>query len=96
MSDSTITVTDRKSASASLNQFCTFSMADRQTKGDFLEVIEWGNMEGVDVRISDVTGEHNFQLTHGQYQALTQCYDKLHSEKDWEKFYEDIRTEAEN
>ena len=91
-----ISVTDRKSASASLNQFCTFSMADRDTKGDFIEVTEWGNMEGVDVRISDVTGEHNFQLTHGQYQALTECYDKLHSEKGWEELYEDVRTETEN
>lgn len=96
MSDSTITVTDRKSASASLNQFCTFSMAHRQTKGDFLEVTEWGNMEGVDVRIIDVTGEHNFQLTHGQYEALIQCYDKIHSEKGWEELYEDVKTETED
>lgn len=91
-----ISVTDRKSASASLNQFCTFSMADRDTKGDFIEVTEWGNMEGVDVRISDVTGEHNFQLTHGQYQALTECYDKLYSEKGWEELYEDVRTQTED
>lgn len=91
-----IDTVNRKSASASLSDFCTFSMSDREDKGDFLEVTEWGNMEGIDVRIHDVTGEHNFQLTHGQYEALIQCYDKIHSEKGWEELYEDVKTETED
>ena len=38
-------------------------------ESDFMEVCEWTNGEGVDVTISS-TGEQQFSLTWGQWQAL--------------------------
>jgi len=68
----------RKSAFATLKDFCTFSMSvERKDKGDFLEVTEWTNGEGYDIHISDVNGEKTFSLTWGQMEALNKCVKKI-------------------
>lgn len=62
------------SAHADLKDYCTFSMIpERKEKGDYIEVVEWSNIEGFDVRIRDVDGEHKFRLTYGQFEALKDC-----------------------
>jgi len=70
---SKIEVSKRTSALTMLNEFCTFSMGEREDKGDFLEVTEWANGEGYDVHIDDVNGKREFQLTSGQMEALKKC-----------------------
>jgi len=50
----------------SLKDYCSFA-----EENDFIEVIEWHNGEGVDVRISNRKREISFSLTHGEFQALT-------------------------
>ena len=75
----------RKSAFATLKDFCTFSMsAERKDKGDFLEVTEWTNGEGYDIHIEDSSGPTRFMLTWGQFEAMKKCIktiDKLHHTK---------------
>ena len=62
------------SAHADLKDYCIFSMTpERKEKGDYIEVVEWSNNEGFDVRIHDVDGERKFRLTYGQFEALKDC-----------------------
>lgn len=75
-----VSVSKRLSAFAPLDKFCIFSMGDRKDKGDFLEVTEWSNGEGYDVRISNVEGEKTFELTWGQYDALKKCIKSIQKE----------------
>jgi hypothetical protein len=69
----------RKAAHTLLNQYCVFSVGERKDKGDFIEVTEWTNKEGCDVRISDVSGEKVFDLTWGQFKALKDCIKLINS-----------------
>lgn len=79
-----VSLSKRKSAFAELKDFCTFSVGpERKDKGDFLEVTEWTNGEGYDIHISDVSGEKQFHLTWGQYEALKKCVKTI--EKSYEK-----------
>jgi len=78
-----IEVRNRKSALVELKDFCTFSMGNRKDKGDFLEVTEWTNGEGYDIRISNVNGEKKLELTHGQLKAIKKCVKAI--DKDYEK-----------
>jgi len=48
-------------------------MGDRKGKGDFLEVTEWTNGEGYDIHILDSSGEKQFHLTWGQFEAMKKC-----------------------
>lgn len=72
-----IELVDRKSAFASLNEYCIFSMGERKGKDDFIEVTEWANMEGVDIEINDVDGRHRFMLTYGQFDAIKACVKQI-------------------
>ena len=72
-----IKIHDRKSAYASLEDFCIFSMGDRKDKEDFIEVTEWSNWEGYDIRIHDIDGEKSFHMTVGQVEAFLKCIEKL-------------------
>jgi hypothetical protein len=69
-----VEVSKRKSAYAELKDWCVMScVPDRKDKGDFLEVTEWSNGEGYDIHIHDSLGERHFDLTCGQFEALTKC-----------------------
>lgn len=59
----------RKTAFAKLEQFCTFAMSE-PTKNSFIEVTEWTNKEGFDVRIVNASRSENFKMTHGEFKAL--------------------------
>ncbi len=72
-----ISTSNRKSAFASLEDFCVFSSGERKDKGDFIEVTEWSNGEGYDILISDRDGDKQFSLTWGQYEAMKKCFKKL-------------------
>lgn len=39
-------------------------------QGDFLEVIEWSNSEGFDLRITDGLGDRVIPMTFGQFRAF--------------------------
>jgi hypothetical protein len=81
MEKNTVEIRNRKAAMARLKDFCTFSMgADRKDKGDFLEVTEWTNGEGYDIRVSDVSGEKQFHITCGQYEAMKKCIKKINKQ----------------
>lgn len=75
-----VSASKRLSAFALLNKFCPFSMGDRKDKGDFLEVTEWSNSEGYDVRILNVEGEKTFRFTQGEYDALKKCIKSIQKE----------------
>lgn len=76
----------RRSASANLKDFCTFSMGDKKRENDYIEVTEWSNGEGYDVLITTYNTENStykdleFRLTNGQFDALKKCIKKI--EKD--------------
>jgi len=72
-----ISISNRKSAFASLEDFCIFSSGERKDKGDFIEVTEWSNGEGYDIHISDADGDKQFSLTWGQYEAMKKCFKKI-------------------
>ena len=72
-----IQTTQRPSAWATLSDFCTFSMHKKERASDYMEVTQWSNWEGYDVRVHDVNGERHFALTWGQMQALKACIKKL-------------------
>jgi hypothetical protein len=74
-----VELVDRKSAFASLNEYCVFSMGERKGKDDFIEVTEWSNMEGVDIEINDVDGRHRFMLTYGQFDAIKSCVKQINN-----------------
>ena len=61
---------------ASLKEFCQWS-------GDhhYIEVTEWLNGDGVDIKLQDTNGIHEFYLTWGQLNALNACIDKLNENK---------------
>lgn len=75
--DKPVSITKRVSAYADLNKFCTFSMGQAESAGHYIEVTEWSNHEGVDVCIHDVTGERNFSMTYGQFDALKACVKQI-------------------
>jgi hypothetical protein len=56
----------RDSLFAELNQFCTFSIGKN---GDYIEVTEWANGEGMDIDI-ETSQRQRFQLSWGQYEAM--------------------------
>jgi hypothetical protein len=68
-----IKVEMRKSAFVDLEDYCVHSLGDRKGKGDFLEVTEWTNGEGYDIHILDSSGEKQFHLTWGQFEAMKKC-----------------------
>lgn len=70
-------VKNKKSVYVELHNFCTFSMGDRKSKGDHLEVTRWLNGEGYDISISDVASTRQFFLTVGQFEALKKCIKTL-------------------
>ena len=72
-----VELVDRRSAFAELNEYCVYSMGERKGKGDFIEVTEWSNVEGVDVEIHDVDGKHRFMLTYGQFDAIKACVKEI-------------------
>lgn len=74
-----VELVDRKSAFAELKDFCVFSMGVRKGMGDFIEVTEWSNMEGVDVEIHDVDGKRKFMLTYGQFDAIKTCVKQINN-----------------
>jgi len=59
-----IEVSYRKTKFTDLEEYCHFS-----NKGDFIEIVEWSNGEGVDVNINSKR-DQRFSLTHGEFQAL--------------------------
>ena len=74
-----VELVDRKSAFVELKDFCVFSMGVRKGKGDFIEVTEWSNNEGIDIEIYDGDGKHKFRLTHGQFDALKACVEEINN-----------------
>lgn len=72
-----ITLSDRKSATANLKDFCLFSMGDRASHDHFIEVTEWSNFEGYDITIEDFNGRKSISITKGQLEALEKCVGKL-------------------
>lgn len=72
-----ITLSDRKSATANLKDFCVFSMGDRESLDHFIEVTEWSDLEGYDITIEDFDGRRSLPITKGQLEALEKCVGKL-------------------
>jgi hypothetical protein len=44
---------------------------------NFMEITEWSSGEGYDIYISDSSGERQFNLTWGQFEALKACVKKI-------------------
>jgi hypothetical protein len=74
-----VELANRKSAFAELKDFCVFSMGVRKGHGDYIEVTEWSNTEGIDVKIYDGNGIHKFMLTYGQFDALKACVKQINN-----------------
>ena len=55
-----------KTVSAPLQDFCYLS-----SEHDLIEVTEWNNAEGFDVKISRKNENQYFSLTHGEIEAIT-------------------------
>ena len=60
-----IEVDSRKCLMGELGKYCHFAW-----DGDYIEVTEWVNGEGVDVLISRRGGEEKFSFTHGEWDLL--------------------------
>lgn len=48
----------------------TANYCDLSKSGDFIEVVEWKNGEGVDVNLSRHGGEQKFSFTWGEYKLF--------------------------
>lgn len=55
----------RNSVFTELKSFCYLSRDD-----DYIEVTEWSNGEGIDLNISDSSGDRTISMTFGQFKAL--------------------------
>jgi hypothetical protein len=58
-------IKQRKSIMSELKPFCYLSGDD-----DYIEVTEWTNGEGIDVNISDSSGDKTIAMTFGEFKAL--------------------------
>ena len=58
-------IKQRKSVMSELKAFCYPSRDE-----DYIEVTEWSNGEGIDVNISDSSGDKTIALTFGEFKAL--------------------------
>lgn len=65
---------NRKAIFASLADWCTFSIGKPD---DFVEVTEWSNGEGYDVKIYDSQNTQIFYVTYGQIQLIKKLIKKL-------------------
>ena len=73
-----IFLSKRKAASVELKDWCVMSVGSKaEDRGDFMEVTEWSSGEGYDIYISDSSGERQFNLTWGQFEALKACIKKI-------------------
>ena len=71
-------ISKRNTVFVELKDWCIMSMGpDQKDKGHFLEVTEWTNGEGYDVCINDASGQQQFNMTWGQFQAIKKCIKRL-------------------
>jgi hypothetical protein len=61
----TIEVSKRKSVFSEIGKYCHFS-----SDGDYIEVVEWSNSEGVDITIERKRAVERFALTLGEWELL--------------------------
>ena len=61
----TIEVSKRSSVFSEIGTYCHFS-----SEGDYIEVVEWSNGEGVDVTIERKRAVERFSLTFGEWDLL--------------------------
>lgn len=64
-------ITHRKSIFSDLKDYCPFSKGD-----DFIEVTEWSNGEGFDVKISSFN-DRVFSFTHGEFELIKELVLKI-------------------
>jgi hypothetical protein len=64
---------NRKSAYINIYRLCTFAR-----ENDYLEMTEWANGEGYDIKFVLLGKENKIALTIGQLDALTLLFDKLY------------------
>lgn len=62
----------RNSVFTRLKNYCSFA-----NEHDYIEVTEWKNGEGFDINISNSTNTKNFDLTHGEFNALKKLIKQL-------------------
>ncbi len=62
-------ITKRKAVNDSLKKYCIFA-----EDGDYIEVTEWSNGEGIDI---DIAGKKQISLTHGELEAILYLYKSL-------------------
>lgn len=55
-------ITERKAVNDALKKYCTFAK-----DGDYIEITEWTNGEGLDV---DIAGKKQISLTYGELEAI--------------------------
>ena len=65
-----------KSTRVLLKEFCKWSGNHHH-----IEVTEWTNGDGVDVKMQDANGSHEFYLTWGQLEAMNACIKKLRNDE---------------
>lgn len=61
----TIEVSKRNSVFSEIGKYCCFS-----SEGDYIEVVEWSNAEGVDITIERKRVVERFSLTYGEWELL--------------------------
>lgn len=73
-------IAPRKSASADLKKVSPFAK-----EGDYLEVTEWSNQEGIDVELYSVSDgdkpTQRFSLTYDEYEAMVNIVALISGEK---------------
>jgi hypothetical protein len=67
----------RNSVFAELKAFCYLSRDE-----DYIEVTEWSNGEGIDVHISDSSGDRMISMTFGQFKALKKAIKFLNQQNE--------------
>lgn len=75
---SKIELSNRKTATVDLSEFCIFSMGVNKDRGDWLEVSEWSNGEGFDIDIQTGGQTIRLQITTGQFDAMKKCIKLLY------------------
>jgi hypothetical protein len=70
-------IKQRKSVMSELKSFCYLSRDE-----DYIEVTEWSNGEGIDVNISDSSGDKSIAMTFGQFKALKKAIKFLNKQNE--------------
>jgi len=75
-----ITLCERRTAWDNLTSYCISAK-----KKHYIEMTEWTNLEGVDIKIVGSLGERNISVTYGELEAIIALHKKMYKDELGEK-----------